>query len=283
MDEKALGKRLQLARRRAGLTQQELCQKAGLSYSTLAKIERGAIRSPSVFTVATIGRVTGVPLEDLLNFGQKLAPLADLNRKKRSKTGVQFVYFDVNGTLTRFYERAFTQIADETHTSVEVTEAMFLHYDGAACLGSMTNSQVEQIFAAELGIPDFNWLKYYLQNIQTTPGSTEMVRWAAEHYDIGLLTNNWLGFTDELIKKKIVPDISYKAIVESAKVGCSKPEAKIYKIAQELASVQPDEILLIDDKQSYLAGAEQAGWQTLWFDEEDPALSIDRIKKYLEF
>jgi len=45
-DEKALGQRLQKARQNAGLTQQELCQKAGLSYSTLAKIERGAIKAP---------------------------------------------------------------------------------------------------------------------------------------------------------------------------------------------------------------------------------------------
>jgi transcriptional regulator with XRE-family HTH domain len=46
LDEKGLGKRLQAARQKAGLTQQTLCQKAGLSYSTLAKIERGAIKSP---------------------------------------------------------------------------------------------------------------------------------------------------------------------------------------------------------------------------------------------
>ncbi len=72
MDEKALGGKLQLARKRAGLTQQELCQKAGLSYSTLAKIERGAIKSPSVFTVAAIANATGVKLEELLNIPQKL-------------------------------------------------------------------------------------------------------------------------------------------------------------------------------------------------------------------
>ena len=68
MDEKALGKRLQLARKRAGLTQQQLCQKAGLSYSTLPKIERGAIRSPSFITVANIASATGTQLEDLLDF-----------------------------------------------------------------------------------------------------------------------------------------------------------------------------------------------------------------------
>jgi transcriptional regulator with XRE-family HTH domain len=77
MDEKTLGSRLQLARRRAGLTQQELCQKAGLSYSTLAKIERGAIKSPSVFTVAAIAGATNTSIEDLLNLQrqQTLPPL----------------------------------------------------------------------------------------------------------------------------------------------------------------------------------------------------------------
>ncbi|HET7529031.1 MAG TPA: helix-turn-helix domain-containing protein, partial [Candidatus Saccharimonadales bacterium] len=135
MDEKALGKKLQLARKRAGLTQQELCQKAGLSYSTLAKIERGAIKAPSVFTVAHIAAVTGVPLETLLDI--QGAGYAAGSSKKRSKSGVSFVYFDVNGTLVRYYHQAFTKIAELTDTSVEIVESIFLHYDGAACRGLM--------------------------------------------------------------------------------------------------------------------------------------------------
>src|SRR5437588_7389402 len=100
MNEKTLGKKLQLARKRAGLTQQQLCQKAGLSYSTLAKIERGAIRSPSVFTVAAIAQATNTPLETLLDIQSKNLDSPALGPvKKRSKTGVRFVYFDVNGTL----------------------------------------------------------------------------------------------------------------------------------------------------------------------------------------
>jgi transcriptional regulator with XRE-family HTH domain len=112
VNEKALGKRLQDARRKAGLTQQELCQKAGLSYSTLAKIERGAIRSPSVFTVAAIAAATNAPLEELLNIEMAQRP-ATASGKKRSKNGVTFVYIDVNGVLVRFFHRAFTQIAEE--------------------------------------------------------------------------------------------------------------------------------------------------------------------------
>ena len=66
MDEKGLGKRLQGARRAAGLTQQELCHKAGLSYSTLTKIERGAIKAPSIFTIQSIAGALETTLDELL-------------------------------------------------------------------------------------------------------------------------------------------------------------------------------------------------------------------------
>src|SRR6185295_7741498 len=102
MDEKALGRKLQLARKRAGLTQQDLCNKASLAYSTLAKIERGAIKSPSVFTVAAIATATNTPLEQLLDIPGGLKPPTNAEPKKVSKTGVKFVYLDINGTLVRF-------------------------------------------------------------------------------------------------------------------------------------------------------------------------------------
>ena len=57
--ERQLGQAIAAARKAAGLTQQDLCVKAQLSYSTLAKIERGAIKTPSVFTVAAIAEATG--------------------------------------------------------------------------------------------------------------------------------------------------------------------------------------------------------------------------------
>jgi HAD superfamily hydrolase (TIGR01509 family) len=283
MDEKALGRRLQLARKRANLTQQELCQKAGLSYSTLAKIERGAIRSPSIFTVANIALATGSSLEELLEMGASANTLAPSDVKKRSKNGVRFVYFDVNGTLVRFYERAFTQISEESNTPLEIVESIFLHYDGAACRGSMAEEEVNKIIAGEIGLPDFTWQKYYMENVEPTPGTEELLDWAATNYEVGLLTNNWPGFTDMLLERKIIPNVKYTAVVESAKAGCSKPEAKIYEIAQQLAGVRPEEILLVDDRAAYLAGAQKAGWHTEMFDEANLADSIGRIKQTLAF
>src|ERR1035437_10389531 len=100
MDEKGLGKQLQRARQSAGLTQQQLCQKANLSFSTLTKIERGAIKSPSIFTVEAIANALGTSLDKLI--GHSPAP----DRKfLKTKSGVSFIYFDVNGCLVHYYQR----------------------------------------------------------------------------------------------------------------------------------------------------------------------------------
>jgi transcriptional regulator with XRE-family HTH domain len=152
VNEKALGKRLQSARRQAGLTQQELCQKAGLSYSTLAKIERGAIKSPSVFTVASIAATTGVSMERLLDIELTAgAPIPAQSAKKQSKTGVRFVYIDVNGVLIRFFHRAFTQIADEAGVGADVVETIFWRHNEAACRGDLSLQEFNNIFAGVLG------------------------------------------------------------------------------------------------------------------------------------
>src|SRR3954471_18369547 len=109
MDEVGLGKRLQEARKSAGLTQQDLCQRAGLSYSTLAKIERGAIKAPSIFTIQSIAGALSTNLNDLMgDFGPTRAAIT--TPKKRSKNGVRFVYFDINGCLIRFFHPAFTRL-----------------------------------------------------------------------------------------------------------------------------------------------------------------------------
>lgn len=284
MDEKALGKRLQLARKRAGLTQQQLCQKAGLSYSTLAKIERGAIRSPSVFTVANIASATGTPLGDLVDFEAKTASSPALaGAKKRSKTGVRFVYFDVNGTLVRFYQRGFTDAARDFGVATDVVENLFWRHNEDLSSGHCSLEEFNSQLSKELGTTGFDWHKYYMENVQVMPDMEKLLGWTAQNYEIGILSNSAPGFIDELKSKGLIPDIEFKAVVDSCQVGAVKPEAKIYEIGQELAAMEPGEILLVDDTRPFLTAADRAGWQVLWFDEMDPEDSIAKIKKYLEF
>lgn len=284
MDEKALGKRLQVARKRAGLTQQELCQKAGLSYSTLAKIERGAIRSPSVFTVANIAAATGSTVEELMGLPTGgLGSPALPNPKKRSKTGVRFVYLDVNDTLVRFFHKAFAEIAGIAGLPSDMVETIFWRHHTDIATGKITMEEFNTLFAHDLGVDSLDWQQYYMQNVEQMPDIKGFVDWAAENYEVGLLSNNLPGFIGEMMQKGTIPNIKYDAIVDSSKAGCLKPDPKIFELAQQMAGMEPREILLVDNDRPNLIAADQAGWQVVWFDDMNPEGSIERAKEALAF
>lgn len=276
MDEKGLGQRLQVARVRVGLTQQALCQKAGLSYSTLTKIERGAIKTPSVFTVARIASIVGVSLDELMGQNTSLK-----THRTRSKSGIRFVYFDVNGCLVRFFHRAFTRLAEESGAPADVIETTFWHYNDLICRGDMTLEAFNRTLAEQLGMPTVNWLDYYLEAIEAIPAMQELVRWAHEHYAIGLLSNIMPGFIATMRQRRLIPDVDYDAIVDSSEVKHIKPEAEMYKIATGRAHCEAAEILLVDDSRANLIAAEKHGWHVLWFDDYRPDESVARVRDAL--
>lgn len=277
MDEKRLGRLLQVARQRAGLTQQQLCQKAGLSYSTLAKIERGAIKAPSIFTIQNIASVLGSSLDELIGHETKPTP-----QKHKSKSGVSFIYFDINGCLVRFFHRAFTAIAKETGLAPDLIETAFWHYNDAICTGKLKTADFNVAFAKRLGIDKIDWQKHYLAAVDPIPEMHELVRWAAGNYHVGLLSNIGSGFVEDMMKHNLVPDVEYAAIIDSSQVGVIKPDKKIYEIAQERAKVPAKEILFVDDSRANLIPAQAQGWHVMWFNDYDPLESTERVRAALE-
>lgn len=278
MDEKSLGKKLQHARQAAGLTQQQLCQQANLSFSTLTKIERGAIKSPSIFTVQSIAAALKSSVDDLLG----IATPGATRLLSKTKSGVSFVYFDVNGCLIRFYERAFAQIAAKTNVPADVIETAFWHYNDDACRGTMSSHDFSVALAARIGVDEVDWRQYYLDVTEPMPEMQELLRWTAERYKTGLLTNIISGFMSGLREQGKIPALPYDAVVDSSEIGAIKPEARIYEIAQARAGVPPEEILLIDDTRGNLNAAESFGWHVLWFDYARPEESVALIRAALE-
>ncbi len=277
MDEKGLGKRLQNMRRSAGLTQQQLCQAANLSFSTLTKIERGAIKSPSIFTVQSIAGALGMGLDELLGNDSQVRQAS-----KQTKSGVQFIYFDVNGCIVRFYHRAFANIAIDYDVPPDLVEMAFLHYNDEACRGILSQDDFNQVISKRLGIKNLDWRKYYLSAVEPMPGMQEIIKWASQNYQVGLLTNIMPGLLKSLIDKGIVPDVKYQAIIDSSEVGLTKPDPAIFKLAQEKAGMPADKILLIDDTRENVATAESLDWHVLWFDYSRPEDSVAQVQMALE-
>lgn len=275
----SLGLRIQRARQAAGLTQQQLCQKAKLAYSTLAKIERGAIKSPSIFTIQNIAETLSMPLDVLI--GRDTSPSAQ--HKKVSKSGIRFVYFDINGCLVRFFHRAFSDIAKDYHIPADIVETAFWHYNDAVCKGDMTLDSFNQAMATTIGVEVFDWSKYYFEAIEPIKQMHQLVIWASQHYQIGLLSNIMPGFIDIMRKKKLLPDVDYAAIVDSSEIGAIKPEPKIFDSATKATGVSSSAILLVDDSRTNVMAAERCGWHVLWLDDFRVHESVDRIKTTLQF
>lgn len=280
MDEVGLGKALQEARRKGGMTQQDLCHAAELSYSTLAKIERGAIKSPSVFTVARIAQVLNMSVDSLLGL-QPAAALA--SGKKTAKSGAKFVYFDVNGCIVQFTHNAFAKMSQDYNVSVSQIQGVFWEYDLDINRGDKQVEDLNRALSELLGA-EIDWLDYYLQTTEPIGGMHELLTWAAEHYRIGLLTNSMPGFVDALRAVGKIPDVPFDVIVDSSTVKAVKPESTIYEEAIRQSGHSGKEILFVDDLQANLAAAQrQFGWNTIWFDPYRPDISIATIRQALEY
>jgi FMN phosphatase YigB (HAD superfamily) len=281
MDEKGLGKRLQAARQAAGLTQQELCHRANLSFSTLTKIERGAIKSPSIFTIQSIAGALGLGLDELVGSAVP-SPVAAARTLQKTKSGISFIYFDVNGCLVHFYQRAFAQLALETGAPSDVVETAFWHYNDDVCRGIISINDFNAKLAERLGVESVNWQKYYLDTVEPIIQMQEVLKWASERYKVGLLTNIMPGLLTSMRRDNHLPNLQYDSIVDSSEVAAIKPESKIYEIAQQQSGVDPQEILLIDDSRVNLMAAERLGWHVLWFDDSRPEESVERVRQALE-
>jgi HAD superfamily hydrolase (TIGR01509 family) len=278
MDERGLGKRLQEARQAAGLTQQALCQQANLSFSTLTKIERGAIKSPSIFTIQSIAGALNVGLDELI--GHAGSPARRTLQK--TKSGAGFIYFDVNGCLVHFYQRAFVKLAQQTGAPPDVVETIYWHYNDDVCRGIMSPSDFDAKLAERLKVDQVSWQDAYLETVEPILQMQELVKWAAERYKTGLLTNIMPNLLSAMRRDHQLPDVHYDSIIDSSEVGAIKPEAKIFEIAQERAGCPPEEILLIDDSRANLMAAEKMGWHVLWFDDSRPDESVERARQSLE-
>lgn len=279
MDERSLGKQLQTARQSAGLTQQQLCSKANLSFSTLTKIERGAIKAPSIFTIQAIADALNVSLDELI--GQSTSTSGG-RKFKKTKAGVSFIYFDVNGCLIYFYQRAFDKMAASKGVSTDLVESAFWRYNDEVCRGAMSLNDFNAKLAEHIGVDNVEWQQYYLDSVEPIVEMQELLIWASERYRIGLLTNIMPGFLQAMRRNQQLPNVSYSAIVDSSEVGTIKPEVKMYEIAQERAGCSAEEILLIDDSNANLAAANRLGWHVLWFDDSHAEESVKRASLALE-
>jgi len=63
---KTISENIKKLRSQLGLTQDDLAKNADIKYTTLMKVESGAVNKPSVQTMAKIAKALGVSIEELI-------------------------------------------------------------------------------------------------------------------------------------------------------------------------------------------------------------------------
>jgi transcriptional regulator with XRE-family HTH domain len=61
-----LGENIKQLRKKYKLSQEELAKKAGITYSTLIKIESGANDNPTIKTIVKIARALNIKIDDVI-------------------------------------------------------------------------------------------------------------------------------------------------------------------------------------------------------------------------
>lgn len=89
---------------------------------------------------------------------------------------------------------------------------------------------------------------------------------------MAMLTNNVREW-EPLWRAMLPVDEIFEEIVDSAFVGCRKPEARIYELTLERIGVPAEACLFIDDLAPNIEGAEAAGMKAVHFRDNEQAIA----------
>jgi len=89
---------------------------------------------------------------------------------------------------------------------------------------------------------------------------------------MAMLTNNVREW-EPLWRSMMPVDEIFEEVVDSAFVGCRKPEGRIYRLTLERVGIAPKACLFIDDLEVNCEGAEKAGMKAVHFRDNEQAIA----------
>lgn len=76
----------------------------------------------------------------------------------------------------------------------------------------------------------------------------------------------------------VVADKLFEMVINSAQVGCRKPDRVIFDLAAERRGYRPARCILVDDLPQNCAGTRVAGWRAMPFTDAQQAVAEVRAK-----
>ena len=201
--------------------------------------------------------------------------------------GFRAVISDFGGVLTTPLIQSFMAFQDETGISAETLgKAMqsISEAEGENPLFGLERGETSEAAFLErlaegleplLGHrPELHRFKeIYFEALHPNPPMIELMHeLRASGLRMGMLTNNVREW-EPLWRSMLPVDEIFETVVDSAFVGCRKPESKIYAIALERIGMPPEACLFVDDVLVNCEGARKAGMATVHFQGNQQAIA----------
>ena len=100
-------------------------------------------------------------------------------------------------------------------------------------------------------------------------------------FRLGLLTGQYPSMLNMIFEKELLPRDIWDVIIDSRTEGVTKPDPKIYQLAEKRATVKSASILFVDNKAKLLEYPKSIGWQVFEYDPADPEKSTNNLSRLI--
>ena len=201
---------------------------------------------------------------------------------------IEAIVSDFGGVLTTPLLASFLALQDEIGVSPEhfgtALRALTEEADGANPLYAMERGEIsEEAFLAELGrgleplldhTPHLHrFRELFIGGLQANAEVIDLMReLKGRGLRMAMLTNNVREW-EALWRSKLPVDEIFETVVDSAFVGCRKPEARIYEITLERLGLPAEACLFIDDMLVNVEAARELGFSAVHFEDNEQAIA----------
>ncbi len=201
---------------------------------------------------------------------------------------IKFVYFDVGGVAILDFSGTdnWVKLMNEIGLKKSQYEAFDKYWQTIDVeISSLPDIeilklQIEEIF--KISFPNnYSFLvDGFVQKFRKNESIWPVVKEIKKTCNIGLLTNMYPKMLPEIQKSGLLPDVKWNEIIDSSIEKVQKPDAGIFKLAEERCGYKGDEILFIDNTQRHLDGAKEFNWLTFLYDPKNPEKSSMDLLRY---
>jgi putative hydrolase of the HAD superfamily len=201
-------------------------------------------------------------------------------------SGIRAIVSDFGGVLTTPLLGSFERVQDEIQIPAE--------YLGQALRAAAEERGDNPLFELERGeLEESEFLELLSANLEPLLGHRpHLHRFREVYFDaldpnepmialmrelkasglkMAMLTNNVREW-EPLWRSMMPVDEIFEEVVDSAFVGCRKPEGRIYRLTLERIGIAPEACLFVDDLEVNCEGAEKAGMNAVHFRDNEQAI-----------